>query len=106
MKLEPVAMGKITASGSEQTLVMDEILSKLSGFIDLSAMQVGDQVILKQYTYINGGYKLYANETYNNVQPQPSVCVTPKTSNSKMKITLQQTVGTNREFSYEFNREV
>lgn len=106
MKLEPVARGKITADGSEQTLVEDTLLSNLSGFVDLTQMQPGDTVTIRQYVDMNGGYKLYADETYNDAQIQPAVYITAKTSNTKMKITLQQTAGTYREFSYEFNREV
>ena len=107
MKLEKViAGGLLVADGSEQNLIVDTVLSNLFGFVDLSELQAGDQVIIRQYVDMNGGYKLYADETYSDVQIQPAVCITPKGSNTRMKITLQQTAGTYRQFAYEFSREV
>lgn len=106
MKLEVVAQGVITADGTEQVLVEDVDLSTLSGFLDLAMMQAGDTVVIRQYIDLNGGYKLYAEESYNDNQVQPALHLTPKGSNTKMKITLQQTAGTYRQFGYEFIREV
>ena len=106
MKLELVAEGTLTADGSEQTFVEDIVLSNLSGFIDLVQLQGGDTIIVRQYVDFNGGYRLYAEESYSGVQVQPALCITPRTSNTKIKVTLQQTAGAFRQFKYEFNREV
>ena len=107
MKLELVAEGTLIADGTEQTLVEDTLLSNLSGFISLFNMEIGDTVTIRQYVDMNGdGYRLYADETYNDAQIQPAVYITSKTSNTRMRITLQQTAGTYRQFAYEFNREV
>lgn len=106
MKLEVISQGVLTANGNQQTLVEDADLSTLSGFVDLSAMEAGDTVVIRQYVDLNGGYKLYAEESYSNVQIQPAVCITPKGSNTQMKVTIQQTAGVYRQFGYEFIREV
>ena len=106
MRLELVVEGILTADGSEQTLVEDVLLSNLSGFISLALMEAGDIITIRQYVNIGSGYRLYADETYNDAQIQPAVYITSKTSNTQMKITLQQTAGTYRQFAYEFNREV
>jgi hypothetical protein len=106
MKLEMVAQGTITADGTEQSLVVDEILSNLFGFVSLGELGVGDVVTIRQYVDMDGGYKLYADETYSGTQLQPAVYITPKGSNTKMKITLQQTAGVYKSFAYEFLREV
>lgn len=106
MRLELVAEGILTVDGSEQTLVEDVLLSNLSGFVSLALMEVGDTVTIRQYVDLNGDYRLYADETYHDAQIQPAVFITSKTSNTKMKITLQQSAGTYRSFAYEFNREV
>ena len=106
MRLEPVAQGTIIADGTEQLVVEDAVLSNLSGFLDLVELQAGDTVIIRQYVDMNGGYKLYAEESYSDVQAQPALHLTPKTSNTKMKVTLEQTAGTYKEFGYEFVREV
>jgi len=106
MKLELVAEGILNADGSEQTLVEDVQLSNLSGFVSLANMEAGDTVTIRQYVDLKNGYKLYADGTYNDAQIQPAICITPKTSNTQMKITLQQTAGIYRNFAYEFNREV
>lgn len=106
MRLELVAEGILTADGSEQTLVEDALLSNLSGFVSLAQMEAGDTVTIRQYVDLNGGYRLYADESYSDAQIQPAVYITPKISNTKMKITLQQTAGAYGSFAYEFNREV
>lgn len=107
MRLEPVAEGVLTADGIEQTLVEDTLLSNLSGFVSLINMGAGDTVTIRQYIDLNGAsYRLYADETYSGTQIQPAIYITAKTSNTKMKITLQQTAGAYRQFPYEFNREV
>lgn len=106
MKLEMVVQGSIVADGTEQILVVDEELSNLFGFIGLGQMLLGDVVTIRQFVDIDGGYKLYADETYSDAQIQPAVYITPKGSNTKMKVTLQQTAGVYRSFAYEFLREI
>lgn len=97
----------ITADGSEQTIIEAMGLGLLEGYIDLSNMQAGDTVLIKQYVKIveGGDYKLYANGSYSGVQSQPMLHFEDRMLDLGMKITLQQTAGTFRAFPYEFYKE-
>lgn len=106
MKLEPVAEGKLTANGTEQTMVECPDLAILEGFVNLGNMQAGDSIIIRQYVMINSNYTLYAQETYNGVTTEPALHITPRAHKDKTKITLEQTAGSYRDYDYEFVREV
>lgn len=106
MKLEIVTEGALSTDGTEQELIVDSVLSHLFGFIDLSEMTGGDTVVIRQYVDLDGGYKVYADETYSGIQSQPAVYITPTGSNSKVKITFEQTAGSYKQFAYQFSREV
>jgi len=105
--IEPIAKGTITADGTEQTLLeYTEQASVISGYVDLSEMTLGDTVIIRQYmkTEKDGEYKKYAEETYIGKQDIPLVYITPKVIDVAVKITLQQTAGTFKTFTFSFMR--
>lgn len=99
--------GTINANSSEQTLAQVNSLLKLSGYIDLSNMEDGDEVIIKQRMRVKpgGNYKQYAKETYVGVQENPLIYITTKVLGYGGKITLQQTGGSLKSFDYEFISE-
>jgi hypothetical protein len=102
--------GSITMDGSEQTVVLDEIAGNpqrfLEGYVDLSPMASGDTIVVRQYMKISatGDYVKYAEETYSNAQTIPLLYVTTKPGRYGIKITVQQTAGTYRTFTYQFFR--
>lgn len=106
MKLEILVEGSIVADGSEQIVVEESKLSILSGFIDLGSMEAGDNLTIRQYIKLIGNWRLYADESYAGVQIQPALYITNKTANNIVRITLEQTMGTYRNFPYEFSREI
>ncbi|MEM2284556.1 MAG: hypothetical protein QXL29_08145 [Zestosphaera sp.] len=102
--------GTLTADGSEQNVVLDEVEGNpprfLEGHIDLSNMADGDTVVIRQYFKISptGTYKKYAEETFSNAQPIPLLHVISNVGRYGIKVTLQQTAGTYRSFDYQFFR--
>jgi len=102
------ALGTLTATGAEDTI--KEILTtinKLHCFIDLTNMQAGDTIIIRQYMKIKaaGSYILYAEETFSDAQTLPMLYVVTKPARYGIKITLEQTVGTYRDFDWETFQE-
>jgi hypothetical protein len=103
--------GTLTADGTEQNVVLDEITGNptryLEGYIDLSNMESGDAVVIREYMKIksDGGYVKYAEETYSGVQSIPLLYIITKPGRYGIKITLQQTSGTYRNFPYQFFRK-
>lgn len=102
--------GTLTADGSEQNVVLDEPAGNpqrfLDGYIDLTNMASGDTVVIRQYMRIAsaGGYVKYAEETYSGAQTLPLLHVVTKPGRYGIKVTLQQTAGTYRSFTYQFFR--
>lgn len=107
LELKKQAEGTLNADGSEQSIVKINSLMKLSGYIDLSEMETGDEVVIKQYMRIKSGgaYKKYAQENYSGVQEKPLIYITTKVLGHGGQVTLQQTLGTNKSFEYEFISE-
>lgn len=103
--------GTLTASGTEQNLVLDEVSGNpqrhLEGYVDLSNMTSGDTVIIRQYMKIasDGSYVKYAEETYSGAQSLPLLHIVTKPAKYGLKLTLQQTAGTYRQFPYQFFRK-
>ena len=102
------AFGTLTATGAEDTI--KEILTtinKLHCFVDLTAMQAGDTIIIRQYMTIKvaGSPIKYAEETFSDVQALPMVYVVTKPARYGIKITLEQTAGTNRDYDWETFQE-
>jgi len=101
------ANGSIVADGSEQTLTEVQALTKFSGYLDLSQMEVGDQVTVRQYVMMREGgpYKRYADATYSGVQESPILHISVKVLCYGCKITLQQISGVFKSFDFNFVRE-
>jgi len=102
--------GTVAMTGAEDTVVVDEIagnpLRHLDGYIDLSPMGSGDTVIIRQYIKISatGDYVKFAEETFSGVQPLPLLHILTLPARYGIKVTMQQTSGTNRTFTYQFFR--
>jgi hypothetical protein len=98
--------GTMTADGSEQRVfALDRAEPfKIEGYIDLSNMKTGDEVIIRQYVKIrpDGELKKYWEEKYNGIQANPVYYLTPKPSVYGILITLQQTSGTYISYDWEF----
>jgi len=92
------------ADGTEQTLLEFEGEALVSGFVDLSEMQNGDAVIIRQYVKLwkKAEYQRYAKEEYIGIQNDPMVYLTPKRVDYAIKVTLEQTVGFFRNFDNTF----
>ena len=103
------AFGTLTATGAEDTI--KEILTtinKLHCFIDLTAMLAGDTIVVRQYMTIKsaGSPIKYAEETFSDVQALPMLYVITKPARYGIKITLQQTAGTNKNYDWETFQEL
>jgi hypothetical protein len=102
--------GTVTMDGTEQNIVLDEISGNppryLEGYIDLTPMAAEDSVTIRQYMKIaaTGTYVKYWEETYTGAQPIPLLYVVTKPASYGIKITMQQTAGTYRTFTYQFFR--
>lgn len=102
------ANGTLVADGTEQTV--KEILAtvnKLHAFIDFTAMQAGDTVVARQYMKIKaaGAFIKYAEETYTGVQSLPMLYIQTKPAKDGIRVTLQQTAGTNRSYDWQTFQE-
>lgn len=100
--------GSLLMDGSEQNVIekTDDIAALIEGIIDLTPMQSGDTVVVREYMQVlsTGGYIKYAEETYSDVQDPPACQVLTRTSVHDVKVSLQQTGGTYRTFDYSFRR--
>lgn len=94
--------GEVEADGTEQAFEISG--SQVMGYIDLSRMDIGDVVIVRQYVRMVGTseYRKYAEETYSGVQVLPVIHVVPKRVSDSVKISIQQMVGVLKTFRYEF----
>jgi hypothetical protein len=102
--------GTVETSGSEQTVIQDEISGNpprfLEGYIDLSSLATGDTIIIRQYIKITpaGQYTKYAEETYSGPQDLPLLYIVTKPCRYGIMITVLQTAGTSRTLIYQFFR--
>lgn len=100
----PVSEGTLAADGNEQTVV--ELSSAgvflLTGWIDLSELQLGDSVMIRQYGKVTSGgdYKKYAGDAYPGPITNPLLFVETRPGTHGLKLTLQQTAGPNRNFPH------
>lgn len=98
------ASGTLSATGAEDTVKqIDDTVNQLHCFIDLTLMQAGDTVVVRQYMKVKSGgtFVKYAEETYSDAQTLPMLYVVTKPANYGIKITLEQTAGTNRDYDWE-----
>lgn len=108
--LETPVEASIAMDGTEKTLVekTDTKFGYLDGYVDLTPMQSGDTIVIRESMQIKSGgsYVKYAEETYNDAQSIPLLHITTKPARYQIKVTAQQTAGTNRTLDVEFYRRV
>jgi hypothetical protein len=98
----------ISALNTETTVI--EVANQtndfdVEGYIDVSAMQSGDVLVITEYVSVDGvNYNIYATQTLSNAQSQPVFRFTRKsfTGTMKYKVTVKQIGGTARSFPYSF----
>ena len=102
--ISQLSSGNIDADGSEQLLTEYAGAGKISGYIDLSEMGSGDEIIIRQYVKVlsTSPYQKYAEETYSGVQNPPLLYLQRRETDIGMKVTLQQTLGVYRKFLHNF----
>jgi len=78
----------------------------IQGYIDLSVLQSGDEVVIKEYIVIESGGSpiLYGKRTFSGVQEEPLVRFHNKMAPYGYKVTITQTAGTLRTFKYSFRK--
>ena len=98
----------IYANGTEQILLDIGQGALITGYVDLSEMQVGDTVVLRMYVKVrsDADYKLYASQTYKDAQSEPIVCILPRYTAYGTRFTLQQTSGSFKRFKYIFTQVI
>lgn len=100
----------VVMDGTEKVLVekTDDKLGLLEGYIDLTPMASGDTIVIRQSMQIKaaGAYVKYAEETYADAQTIPLLHIITKTAKDKIKVTAQQTGGTNRTLDVQFYRRL
>jgi len=101
-----------TALGEEVTVV--EVATQeddyiIEGCIDLSALALGDAVIVREYVAVDGvNYRVFCQATYSGPVSEPIIRFHSKQFlyNMKYKVAITQTSGTIRSFPYGFVLEV
>lgn len=100
----------IVMTGSEVTLVekTDDKIGILDGYVDLTPMEAGDTIVIRQSMQVKaaGAYVQYAEETYSDVQGLKLLHIITKTAKDKIKVSAEQTAGTNRTLDVQFYRRV
>lgn len=100
----------IVMDGTEKILVekTDNKVGLLDGYVDLTPMDTGDIIVIRQSMQIKaaGAYAQYAAETYTGPQTIPLLHIVTKTAKDKIKVTAQQTGGTNRTLDVQFYRRL
>ena len=103
-RLKEHVLETLVADGTEQDVTELVGLSTFEGWIDLSNMQAGDAVVIKEYVKLksNGTYRLYDSAEYSGVQAKPGLYVVKLPAKYGIKVTLEQTAGVNRDYDYNF----
>ncbi len=101
----PVAQGLTAADGTEQTVL--EILQQgqYSGYIDLTELEPGDTLRVKEYIFINGSYKRYKTQDYSGPQSDPVLYIQPKSVSQGVMVSIQQIARIHRSFYVLFSVE-
>lgn len=97
----------ITMDGTEKTLFeKSDSIGQVQGYVDLTPMQGGDTIVLRQYMKVKtgGSYAKYNEDPYSGVQAVPLIHLTNKTTKTAVKMTAQQTAGANRSLDCQFFR--
>lgn len=100
--------GTLTADGTEQTIV--EVAAPMGNFkplkikLDCSNMNWGDTVVIRWYERIAGGGAYIQKDEYtlNDIQTIPLVNIELEPNRHGVQVTLEQTAGTNRAFTWEY----
>jgi len=100
--LSTVSSGSITANGTEQTVYSTTSAGIYGGIIDTSNMASGDKVTLRLYVAINSTPTYVKVDTLDleDAQTNPGVLIARTPAPYGFKVTLEQTAGTNRSYSY------
>lgn len=100
----------IVMDGTEKILVekTDNKIGLLDGYADLTTMAGVDSIVIRQSMQVKaaGAYVKYAEETYTGAQTIPLLHIVTKTAKDKIKVTAQQTAGTNRTLDVQFYRRL
>jgi hypothetical protein len=107
-------LGSITLSDLNVETAVIEIDTQeddyiVEGYIDLSALQSDDNLIVKEYIAVDGvNYELFLTTSFSGSPSNPIIRFHSKqlTYNMKYKVTITQTSGTIRSFPYGFLLEV
>jgi len=98
----------IVMDGTEKILVekTDDKIGLLDGFVDLTPMQAGDTITIREYMKAKaaGAYVKYAEAVYSDAQTIPLLRVVTVAAKTSIKVTAQQTAGTNRTLDVQFFR--
>jgi hypothetical protein len=81
----------------------------VEGYIDFSALQSNDNLIVKEYIAVDGvNYESFLTTSFSGSLSNPIIRFHSKqlTYNMKYKVTITQTSGTIRSFPYSFLLEV
>lgn len=102
------AEGTIITTGSEQNVVIVDspsaVFWPVKCDIDLTSMQDGDTIEIKEYSKmkLGGEYLLNFNERYSNVQDEPKKTVPLGPNRYGFKVTIQQISGLYRSIDYQY----
>jgi hypothetical protein len=98
----------IVMDATEKVLVekTDDKMGLLEGLVDLTPMQAGDIITIRQYMKVKaaGAYAEYAEAQYSGVQTIPLLAVITRQAKTSVKVTAQQTAGANRTLDVQFIR--
>ena len=108
LTFKELAVGTLTADGTEQTVVEVTTIGTLEGYIDLANMQAGDSVTIREYVRLKSGgtYRLYDSATYTDAQTKPALHIVKLPTRYGLRVTLEQTAGVNRDYDYNFFRRI
>lgn len=102
--------GTVAMDGTEVTVVEQTgtLEFQLDGYINLTPMAAGDTITIREYMKIasTGSYVKYAEESYSDAQSIPLLHIVTKPAVYGLKLTAQQTAGTNRTLTYQFFKRI
>lgn len=105
--VSPLASGSKVADGTEQDLI-DEVFTeptKVMGWINVSALDVDDVLLIREYVTSEGDEHPHATEQYSGAQSTSHCYFQPRVVVDGIRITIEQTAGVMRTFKYEFFKE-
>lgn len=87
--------------------IEDTVPFKVQGYISLHNMESGDSILVVEEVrdQDDSTYREYARNTYSDAQTSPMVWFEEKVCQG-WRIRIQRTAGADREFSYQFFKEV